>query len=383
MSHRLRGSKRPLTELHDVALLDLDGVVYVGDRPVPGAPEALETARSAGMRLAFVTNNASRTASAVADRLRGMGVAATADEVTTSAQAAARHLAELLPPGSAVLVVGGEGLRGAVTDRGLRPVSTAVDPDSGEPVAAVVQGFAPEVGWTLLAEAAVAIRAGARWVATNLDRTIPSERGPLPGNGALVHVLQFAFGFTPESTGKPDPTMHLESVDRSAAANPLVVGDRLDTDVEGAVRAGAPSLLVLSGVTDAVGVLGAGPGERPDHLARDVGGLLTTHPEVDWSDPATSALEVGRWRATLADGQVRLARSGAGQAGSGDDALDALRLVAPAVWRTVDTAPEAGGAGAPGVDAVVVADDAEAERVLAAWGLAAGGPGGVRTTRGA
>lgn len=375
MSPRLLGSERPLTEIYDVALLDLDGVVYVGEQPVPGASEALAAAREAGMRLAFVTNNASRTPQAVADRLTGMGVPAVADEVTTSAQAAARHLAEVLPAGSAVLVVGGEGLRSALLDRGLRPVGAAVDVESGEPVAAVVQGFAPEVGWSMLAEAAVAIRAGARWVATNLDRTIPSERGPLPGNGSLVHVLTFAFGATPESTGKPDPTMHQESVDRSGAERPVVVGDRLDTDIEGAVRVGAPSLLVLSGVTDGAALLAAGVGERPDHVSRDVGGLLEAHPEVDWSDPSTTGVELGRWSATVVDGRVRLSStgSGPGSATGHDDALDALRLITPAVWRCVDdgaAAGEAAGLVEPGDDA--------AAQVLTEWGIAA-----VRTTNGA
>ena len=372
MSPRLLGSERPLAEIYDVALLDLDGVVYVGEHPVAGGPEALEQARSAGMRLAFVTNNASRTAQAVADRLTGMGVPATADEVTTSAQAAARHLAGVVPAGAAVLVVGGEGLRQALLDRGLRPVSTALDPETGEPVTAVVQGFAPEVGWTLLAEAAVAIRAGARWVSTNLDRTIPSERGALPGNGSLVHVLTYAFGFEPVATGKPDPTMHRESVDRSGAAHPVVVGDRLDTDIEGAVRAGAPSLLVLSGVTDAAGLLGAGVGERPDHVARDVGGLLTAHPEVDWSDAAVTRRTLGRWSAAVVDGRVRLTASESGSdrasGESHDDELDALRLVAPAVWRCRDD----------GAVATVEAGDAAAAQVVAAWGI-----GTVRTTNGA
>ena len=372
MSPRLLGSERPLAELYDVALLDLDGVVYVGERPVPGGPAALAAARTAGMRLAFVTNNASRTAQAVADRLTGLGVPATADEVTTSAQAAARHLAGVLPAGSPVLVVGGEGLRSALVDRGLRPVAEAVDPESGEPVPAVVQGFAPEVGWAMLAEAAVAIRAGARWVATNLDRTIPSERGALPGNGSLVHVLTFAFGASPESTGKPDPTMHQESVDRSGAARPVVVGDRLDTDIEGAVRVGAPSLLVLSGVTDATGLLGAGPGERPDHVSRDVGGLLESHPEVDWSDPVTTEVGLGRWSATDDDGRVRLSATGEapGSGTGGDDALDALRLITPAVWRGVD-------AGQADVQVVQAGDDAAA-RVLAEWAIET-----VRTTSGA
>lgn len=373
MTHRLLGTDRPLAEVYDVALLDLDGVVHVGDRPVPGAPADLAEVRALGMRLAFVTNNASRTPDAVAARLSGMGVPAQAAEVTTSAQAAAHHLADVLPGGAAVLVVGGEGLHQAVAERGLRPTTTATDAE-GVPVAAVVQGFAPEVGWTLLSEAAVAVRSGARWVATNLDRTIPSERGALPGNGSLVNVLQFAFGFEPESTGKPDPTMHRESVERSGAQRPVVVGDRLDTDIEGAVRASAPSLLVLSGVTDAAAALTAGPGSRPDHLARDVSGLLHAHPEVDWSSHPERSRTLGRWSAVIAGGVVRVGTVGDGGTGDGvtgpatddggeaDDELDLLRLVAPAVWRLLDEAPADGSGAVP-----LVATDEAAAEVVRRW----------------
>jgi HAD superfamily hydrolase (TIGR01450 family) len=298
---------------YDVALLDLDGVVYLGPTPIAGAPEALAAARAAGMRLAFVTNNASRTPEAVADLLRGMGVAAHAAEVVTSAQAACHVLAERLPAGAAVLVVGGEGLQREAAERGFKVVTSADD----EP-AAVVQGYGAGVGWRELAEASVAVHRGAWWVATNLDPTIPSVRGTLPGNGALVGVVRTATGVEPQVTGKPDPAMHRESVQRSGARDPVVVGDRLDTDIEGASRVGCDSLLVLTGVTTPADLLAAPPERRPTYVCADLGGLLVPYEAPVDGDGGWTC---GGW--TVTDG-LRLG-------GDGDDVL-ALRALCAAGW---------------------------------------------------
>ena len=256
-----------------MALLDLDGVVYLGSTAIPDVPEALAEVRKAGMRLAFVTNNASRTPAAVAEMLTGMGVQATEDEVVNSAQAACHVLAETLPAGAKVLVVGTTGLIEAARERGFTLVESADD----EP-AAVVQGYGPDVGWKQLAEATVAVRRGAWFVATNLDSTVPSNRGPLPGNGSLVGVVAQTTGVTPTAVGKPDPAMHRESVQRSGATHPIVVGDRLDTDIEGAGRVGCDSMLVLTGVTTPADLLGAGPRQRPTYVAASVRGLLDPQP---------------------------------------------------------------------------------------------------------
>lgn len=222
-----------LIDGYDTLLLDLDGVVYLGSHAVPGAPAALEEAQRRGVRLAYVTNNASRTPAAIATHLRELGAPASADDVVTSAQAAARLVAERVPPGSNVLVVGGSGLRLAVRDRGLRPVSTAAE----SPVA-VVQGIAPGLSYGLLSEGALAVRQGALFVASNGDTTMPTGRGELPGNGAMVRVIAAATGVEPVYAGKPDPPLHRESMIRTGARRPLVVGDRLDTDIEGASNAG-------------------------------------------------------------------------------------------------------------------------------------------------
>lgn len=328
----LQGHDGPLTEGYDVAMLDLDGVVYVGADAVPGAPEALAAARSRGMRLTFVTNNAARTPQVVAQHLTELGIAADPGEVVNSAQVAAHYLSDLLPAGSPVLVVGGEGLIVALQERGLRPVASADD----APVA-VVQGYSPAVGWAMLAEAAVAIRAGARWVATNLDATVPSPRGPLPGNGSMVAALRLATGVVPVSTGKPDPTMHRETVERSGATAPLVVGDRLDTDIEGARAVGCDSILVLSGVTLPGDLLAAAPRHRATYLGRDVGAILHPHPAVQIVD---GAARCGHWVVDVAGQRLilrsRVSAQQASPVGSPDrapgDGLDALRALCGAAW---------------------------------------------------
>jgi HAD superfamily hydrolase (TIGR01450 family) len=266
----------PLAAAHDVALLDLDGVVYVGPHAVPHAAEALDAAFAQhGLRGGFVTNNAARPPQVVAEHLRSLGVRAHDTDVVTSAQAGARVLIERFPQGSPVLAVGGPGVPWALAERGLRPVVTVDD----EPVA-VMQGFGPEVGWRELAEATLAIGRGAVWVATNVDATIPTPRGRALGNGALVEAVRHATGVTPIVAGKPEPPLMVESVERTSARRPLVVGDRLDTDIEGAARAGIPSLLVLTGVTDWHDLLRAQPVHRPDYLAADLRGLLRPAPAV-------------------------------------------------------------------------------------------------------
>jgi glycerol-1-phosphatase len=314
----LVGCDEPLTSHYDVALLDLDGVVYLGGAAIPGAAEALGKATSAGLRLAFVTNNAYRTPAAIAGQLTRLGVAATPQDVVTSAQAAARLLAQRLPAGAAVLVIGGTGLRAAVRERGLRPVSVA----AAKP-AAVVQGYSPDISYAHLAEGALAVGAGALFVASNADATLPTPRGRQPGNGSMVQVIATATGVRPLVAGKPEPPLHAESVQRTGARRPLVVGDRLDTDIEGARRVGADSLLVLTGVTGPTDLLLAPAGRRPSYLAEDLAGLLEPHPEVR---SAEGGYRCRGWTARWAAGPSRLELDGSG------DRIDALRALAAAAW---------------------------------------------------
>ncbi|MCW2530370.1 MAG: family hydrolase [Pseudonocardiales bacterium] len=347
----LKASATPLVNAYDVAMLDLDGVVYVGQGAVPAAPAALSAARDAGMRLAFVTNNAARPPAAVVDHLVELGIPAAVEEVITSAQTAAHYLARKLPPGAPVLVVGTTGLIEALQEQGLTPVFSADD----KPVA-VVQGYSPELNWRQLAEAMIAIRAGARWVATNLDATVPSPRGPLPGNGSLVAALRHATGIEPFATGKPDPTMHAETVERTNAQRPIVVGDRLDTDIEGATRVGCASLIVFSGVTDPSLLLAAPAGQRPDYLADDLAGLLTTHPAVAHNEGATRC---GHWSARRDGNEILLSAVGMGSdaGGAGEmtaspdgsvraEQLDALRALCELAWTTGNAPVRAEGKAA-------------------------------------
>jgi HAD superfamily hydrolase (TIGR01450 family) len=268
------------------------------------------------MRLAYVTNNASRTPAAIAALLTGFGVPATAADVVTSAQAAARMLAERLPPGAPVLVVGGSGLRMALRERGLRPVSTAADHPR-----AVVQGYSPDLTYSLLEQGGLAVAAGALFVASNADRTLPTRSGSQPGNGAFIQVIATATGVRPLVAGKPEPPLQNESVLRTGAKHPLVVGDRLDTDVEGANRVGLDSLLVLTGVTSPAEAILAPPAQRPTYLAQDLAGLLEPHPDVTRRDEGFSC---GGWTACLDGDQLKLAGGGA--------RTDGLRASCAAAW---------------------------------------------------
>jgi glycerol 3-phosphatase-2 len=321
----LQATEESLAEIFDVALLDLDGVVYVGQHAVDGVPEALAEVRARGMRLAFVTNNAARPPAVVARHLSELGVAAEASEVINSAQAAAHYLVDRLGAGARVLVVGTTGLQEALVERGLIPVYSAEDDPQ-----AVVQGYSPDLEWRQLAEGAVAIRRGLLWVATNVDPTVPSPRGPLPGNGSLVAALRHATGAEPVVTGKPNPAMHLESVQRSGALHPIVVGDRLDTDVEGANASGCASLLVFTGVTSAADLLAAPGDMRPTYVAPGAGGLLAAHNAPILAD---GVARCGDWTARQEyGGALALTHTPDGDLPTSPDDLDPLRALCALAW---------------------------------------------------
>lgn len=303
---------------YDAALLDLDGTVVLGATAVPEAPDVVNELRLAGRAVLFITNNASRAAGDVAEHLTGLGLRTAAEDVVTSGQAAVAMLAAQLPAGAAVLVVGSEALVAALEVVGLRPVTSAA-----EQPAAVIQGHSPLTGWAQLAEACLAIRRGAMWVASNVDRTLPTERGLLPGNGAMVAALQAATDRAPVVAGKPARPLLDTAMDRTGAQRPLVVGDRLDTDIAGARAAGLDSLLVLSGVADAVALLAASPEQRPVYVGVDLR-VLRGSLEKSRIQPRPG------WRVESADGGLLLHRDGTVSEGLGDP-LDAVRTLC-AVW---------------------------------------------------
>lgn len=329
-----------LAQEHDCLLLDLDGTVFRGHEPTPGAVDTLAAVTA---RTLYVTNNASRGPNEVAQHLRDMGFTATPDDVVTSAQSAAHLLAKRLPAGAAVLIVGTESLAAEITNVGLKPVRQWSD----DPVA-VVQGHSPETAWPDLAEAALAIRGGAFWVAANVDRTLPSERGLLPGNGSMVAALQTATDREPKVAGKPQPTLLTDALSRGDFHNPLVVGDRLDTDIAGANAAGLPSLLVLSGVSTAEETVRAASAERPGYIAADLRSLYSR----------ADALKVGphpAWRIEIGSAAVTVHNEGS----EPRDSLTVVRATANAVWNSrLDGQPFA-----------IVAGDDTARKSLERWSL--------------
>ena len=321
----LAASGEPLQQAYDLAMLDLDGVVYVGRQAVPGAADHLRDARGAGMNLAFVTNNASRPPRTVAEHLTELGVEAAADDVVTSAQAAARVLSEELDEGAKVFVIGGEGLFEALEERGLRPVQRL----SAEPEA-VVSGFHPDLRWATVIEGAIGVRNGLTWVASNTDMTVPTPAGPGPGNGVLVRAVAEFAEVRPTVAGKPEPPLFHETQRRVGGERPLVVGDRLDTDIEGARRAGYDSLLVMTGVTDLAVLAGALEDQRPTYVAADLGGLAVAH-AARVVDDATS--QVGGWAARVEGGGLRVEGEG--------DVHAWWQAVAAAAWAHLDGTGEA------------------------------------------
>ena len=268
-----------LVARYAAVVCDLDGVVYRGPTAVPHAVEVLG---GLDVPVLYATNNASRSPADVATHLRALGLACTPDAVATSSQAGAWLLADRLAAGSPVLAVGGAGVSAALAEAGLRPVLPADARHT--PVEAVLQGYGPAVTATDLAEAAYAVEGGATWVATNTDGTLPTDRGVAPGNGSLVAAVERAVGHPPHLVaGKPAPPLYQLCAGRLELPvdRVLAVGDRLDTDIEGAVAAGMDSLLVLTGVDDLRACLEAPPQRRPTWVAPDLRALVADPDDGD------------------------------------------------------------------------------------------------------
>lgn len=341
-SEPMNETGRTLLEAYDGFLLDLDGTVYHGARVIGAARGAIETMRSAGT-VRFVTNNAAKDPADVAAHLRALGIPADADEVRTSSQAAVSLLGSRVAAGRKVLVVGTDALADQVRAAGLAPVraaDSAGTDGTATGVAAVVQGHSPYTGWADLAEACVAIRAGALWVASNVDATLPAERGELPGNGAMVAALRTATGERPLVAGKPDRAL-LDLASRGCD-RPLVIGDRLETDIAGGTAAGMDTLAVLTGVTTPDRLLHAAEGERPNYLAADLNSVRAR----------VADLEVGpgrRWRVDVAGDCLSVSGTTVRpeEAGVlGEVSTELLRALCHAAWCSGAVTPRAEDDGA-------------------------------------
>ncbi|OZD56977.1 haloacid dehalogenase [Rhodococcus sp. 06-1477-1B] len=308
----------------DVVLADLDGVVYAGPGALPHAVDSLNRAQQEGRRLGYITNNASRTDASVAEHLTSLGLRVAPDDVTTSPQAAMRLMRDLVPTGSTLLVIGGEGLVVEVEKAGFVVTRSADDSP-----AAVVQGFAPEVGWVHLAEAAYALatpveEGGIPWVATNSDWTIPQARGIAPGNGTLVSAVHTAVGRLATIAGKPERPIFDVAVARTGAQSPLFIGDRLDTDIQGARTADMRSLLVLTGIDRPKQVLAAPPAQRPDYIVEDLRQLFEPYPQTITKGART---RVGDAIVEIDGVDLRIVNDGGRQ-------IDLLRAGAAAIWNS-------------------------------------------------
>ena len=330
----LGASRQPLVEAYDLVMFDLDGVVYIESAAVPGAPEQLARLRGGSTKLAFITNNASRPPDAVVEKLAGIGVEADPHEVVTSAQAAAHLLLERHGEGGVIACLGAAGLEEAVRDAGLEPA--AVDDSRA---VALATGYGPDVVWRDVMRAAVRVRDGLPWVASNTDLSLPTKFGQAPGHGVMVDMLERFSGVKAVVAGKPQRPLLEETIRRMGGTSPLMVGDRLDTDIEGAHNIGIDSLLVMTGVTGLSDLAGAGPELRPTYVSADLEGLFVPHRAPDRDG---SAWQCGGWRATVAEGRLEV---------SGDGEVDDWwRTVASALWDHLDrsgSAADVSGTAAP------------------------------------
>ncbi|MCT1867657.1 HAD-IIA family hydrolase [Dermabacter sp. p3-SID358] len=273
--------KRPdptFFDLFDSLLFDMDGTLMNGAIVIEHGIEAIAAARAKGLAIAFATNNASRTPDMVVEHLTSLGYEAHANEVVNSPMVAMSLVKEHVEPGSTILVVGGRGLVEEVERHGY-----VVTREDRADVKAVIQGFAPTVGWANLAEAAYAIRRGAFFVATNIDSTLPTEKGLAPGNGSLVHALEFSTGVKAVAAGKPEPAMFTVAADNAGSTRPLAIGDRLDTDLEGGNRANIPTFHTLTGVSSWIDAAHAPAIQRPVFVRPNLSFLAKSaaHPVVD------------------------------------------------------------------------------------------------------
>ena len=329
MTRFLKGTDRPLAEAYELALLDLDGVVYRGKNPVEYAADSIRAAERAGMTIEYTTNNSSRFQHVVADQLKGFGLDVEPWQVITSSVVAARMVAKAVPAGAKVQVLGAEHLREEARRNGL----TIVDGPEDHPDA-VIQGWYPEMTWQMMAEAAYAVERGASYFVTNRDLTIPRELGIAPGCGSMIRAVITATGVEPvASAGKPESYMYDEARELNAAEghdlvpkeSSIAIGDRLDTDIEAGNRGGYDSLAVLTGVTNPTELMLAPAHLRPTFVATDLRALGETQ-------PAPVRTEDGTWTCHKADAWYENGRVQV----SDPTSVNGLRAAICAAWEAAD-----------------------------------------------
>ena len=258
-----------------VLIFDLDGVVYLGDTPIPGAVESLNALAAAGHALFYITNNSTRSRQNYADKLSSMGIPTSAERVMTSAYATALYLQSIGAAGKTVYVVGESGLRTEMRLVGLRVIAED-DPSRAD---YVVAGLDRELTFAKLRRAHEEItRKGATFIATNRDATFPMETGEIPGGGAIVAPIEVSAGIRGFTIGKPEPHTWRRILDLAGARpdQALMIGDRPETDIMGARKIGIHTALVLTGVARREDLPGLPEEQRPDHVLQD----LTELPEL-------------------------------------------------------------------------------------------------------
>lgn len=306
----------------DLVLTDLDGVLYRGGAPITSGVQAFNQLAQ-HKQVAYLTNNASRTDAQVAAKLVDYGLQATPDTVVTSPQAAIELLRKTVPPGALIFVTGGEGITYELEKAGYRYTRSANDlPD------AVVQGFSPDLTWAHLAETAFALATrpcGTEipWIATNTDWTIPLEQGLAPGNGSLVSAVHNAVQRLPQFAGKPEPAMFETVFSRFDTRRALMIGDRLDTDIQGANSVNIPSVHVLTGVDRPKQLLAAAANMRPTYIVATLAELFVPYPATVVKPDGTHC--VGSARVRLDGHVVRILREG-------DNPLNLLRAACAAIY---------------------------------------------------
>lgn len=307
-------------DAYDAALFDLDGVVYLGPVAVVGAPESLHALRELGVKVGFVTNNAGRSADVVVDHLNELGIECHRPDVVTSSQSIAALMSRELPAGAKVLVCGAQALADEITAVGLTLVADhTASPD------AVVQGYDPDMNFARLDDAGFAIQRGARWFASNTDINKPTHLGLTPGAGSQIACVQACVEVLPTVAGKPYPPLLNETISRLAAQRPVFVGDRLDTDIEGANNVDIDSLLVFTGAHGKRELVSAIPAQRPTAIGYDLRDMLLPRRVAEVSQGRASC---GQAVAEVRDGEVTLT----GPLDGVQSQLDALWAISQLTW---------------------------------------------------